>query len=422
MEKEIRQGGGRRYIVVFAVFMVYAVFNVAWVTTGVLGPSINKELGLTIQQTTLLVDIILFAKIFGSLFAGFLIYRFGLKWGYVIGCLLIGAGVLHQVFDTYASIILVRFFVGLGSAVALIGLIPVAQQYFSGKALSFVIALNMTSGSIGAGLGILFTPFVVKAFSGDWRLILSLYGLLNLVFVTLWILFQKDPPKPPEEKIKKGESNISKIMGIPQIIEALSSRVLWGMIIFYIGPLAFLNSTYSHFPLFFEGYSRLTQQDKETLIVWVPAIISLVLCVSPYLGAFLKAQGLYFKNALISCSIVMALSVIVFTVSTSFWILVTTAVVGGFAFGVFCPFFFALPSEMKDTTITKTSYILSCFWAFSFLLSFANQQFMGFLVDKFKTYDFSFYWLIGCLVIFSAISLSVIFPPKDYFASTQESQ
>ncbi|ECS0055035.1 MFS transporter, partial [Campylobacter jejuni] len=115
------------------IFSVYAVFSISWAATGSLMPLISNDLALNTQQATLITSMIVVAKIFGASFTAFLVYKFGLKKGYFLGCILMSSGIFLSFVDSYSGILIIRFLTGLGSACALVCLVPIAQQWFEKK-------------------------------------------------------------------------------------------------------------------------------------------------------------------------------------------------------------------------------------------------------------------------------------------------
>ncbi|EOH1570752.1 MFS transporter, partial [Campylobacter jejuni] len=110
-------------------FSVYTVFSISWAATG----SLSNDLALNTQQATLITSMIVVAKIFGASFTAFLVYKFGLKKGYFLGCILMSSGIFLSFVDSYSGILIIRFLTGLGSACALVCLVPIAQQWFEKK-------------------------------------------------------------------------------------------------------------------------------------------------------------------------------------------------------------------------------------------------------------------------------------------------
>ncbi|MBZ7954770.1 hypothetical protein [Campylobacter molothri] len=64
---------------------------------------------------------------------------------------------------------------GLGSACALVCLIPITQQWFEKKSLHFMISINTNSNIVGYIIGILFAESISNYF-GNWCYSLSFYA------------------------------------------------------------------------------------------------------------------------------------------------------------------------------------------------------------------------------------------------------
>ncbi|MBX2035808.1 MFS transporter, partial [Campylobacter jejuni] len=249
----------RRIGVEFIIFSVYAVFSISWAATGSLMPLISNDLALNTQQATLITSMIVVAKIFGASFTAFLVYKFGLKKGYFLGCILMSSGIFLSFVDSYSGILVIRFLTGLGSACALVCLVPIAQQWFEKKALHFVISFNITSNLVGITLGLILAESISNYF-GNWRDSLSFYAWINLILLILWLFVGKDENKKEEKK------NNAK-----DLIYALKSRVTWGMIIFYIGPILFLNSLFTFLPTFYAQYAGFSKELADFAKKEIPA-------------------------------------------------------------------------------------------------------------------------------------------------------
>lgn len=268
----------RRIGVEFIIFSVYAVFSISWAATGSLMPLISNDLALNTQQATLITSMIVVAKIFGASFTAFLVYKFGLKKGYFLGCILMSSGIFLSFVDSYSGILIIRFLTGLGSACALVCLVPIAQQWFEKKALHFVISFNITSNLVGITLGLVLAESISNYF-GNWRDSLSFYAWINLILLILWLFVGKDENKKEEKK------NNAK-----DLIYALKSRVTWGMIIFYIGPILFLNSLFTFLPTFYAQYAGFSKELADFAKKEIPALANFAIIFGPYLGLFFKRK------------------------------------------------------------------------------------------------------------------------------------
>ncbi|EKC9551628.1 MFS transporter [Campylobacter jejuni] len=110
------------------------------------------------------------------------------------------SGIFVSFVDSYSGILIIRFLTGLGSACALVYLVPIAQQWFEKKALHFVISFNITSNLVGITLGLILAESISNYF-GNWRDSLSFYAWINLILLILWLFVGKDENKKEEKRI-----------------------------------------------------------------------------------------------------------------------------------------------------------------------------------------------------------------------------
>lgn len=396
----------RRIGIEFVIFSVYMVFSISWAATGSLMPTIQKELALNIQQSTLITSMIVVAKIFGAFFTGILIYRFGLKKGYFLGCILMSSGIFLHFVNSYEGILLIRFLTGLGSACALVCLVPIAQQWFEGKMLHFVISFNITSNLVGITLALILAESISNYF-GNWRISLSFYAWINLLLLILWLFIAKD--NTHEQNVSSQHVNKKE-----EIFYALKSRVTWGMIIFYVGPILFLTSLFTFFPTFYKNYAGFSTEIANIATKEIPALANAAVIFGPYIGMYFKHKKVGFKKMLFVGGILIFICGICMIFLKDMAMIRIFAVLSGLFFSMWFPFFFNLPSELKGTTTSKTAYMMSAFWTITFLILAINTQIVAWSVDKTNSFTIGFVYIFG-LIFLSNIFAQIILPKQSHF-------
>lgn len=398
----------RKYLVQAIAFSVYAVFSISWFVVSVLTPEIGKELNISTSQSVLITNAIVFAKIFGAMFAGLLIYKYGLRIGYFLGCLFISGGILMGYVDKitfiepFYVIILSRFLSGLGSAVALAALVPIAQKYFAqSKNLSTVITINMNSNVVGSLIAFLFATEIVAYFNKDWKSAMVFFSYVNLALVLLWLFLDKKDEKPVLGDKEKGFAIIGSL---------LKNKVLWAMVIYYIGPLIFLNSTSLHLILYIKkelvAAGIFTQEKALEISRIFPSIICVVCVVSPFLGNYLKKKGYDRVKILSSVSLGLILCIGLYLLKNEY-ALYAAAVLGGALFGLVVPYLFSMPAEFLKDKPEFSGYVVSAFWSISFAILFINNQILAYIYDVSKSYFYGFIYLILLLLV-TPLSLRLV--------------
>lgn len=395
----------RRIGVEIVIFCVYAVFSISWAATGSLMPQISNDLSLNTQQATLITSMIVVAKMFGASFTAFLVYKFGLKKGYFLGCLLISSGVFLNFVESYSGILIIRFLMGLGSACALVCLVPISQQWFEKKALHFMISFNMSSNLVGITLGLIVAESISNYF-GHWRTSLSFYAWINLFLLILWLFVGKD------EKQDKNKMSSSKEKS--ELIYALKSPLTWGMIIFYVGPILFLSSLFTFLPTYYAEYAGFSKDLADFAKKEIPALANFVIIFGPYFGLYFKRKNVSFKKMLLFGGLSIFVCGLCMLFLKNLILIQIFAVLSGLVFSVWFPFFFNLPSELKESNPNRTAYIMSVFWSVSFLLLALNVEIVSFSVDKTHSFTLGFIYIFA-LIFISAILAQFILPKKENF-------
>lgn len=393
----------KKYFIWLLVFTVYAVFTIGWVSTGSLMPVIKDELGINTQQATLITTSISVAKIFGAFLAGWLVYKLGIRKGYFVGCLFISSGVFLSFADNYYAILVIRFLQGLGSACALVSLSPVTQRYFTGKQKSFFVSINITSNTIGNIIALLFAGWIASKI-GHWREALSLYAWINLLLIVGWLFISKNDSNTAESAPAMNKSS--------EFFAAMKSRLTWGMLLYYIGPILFLNSSFVFFPTYFQKYAGL---DKGSLAIQMaPALVSVAMLFAPFFGLYLKNKGMYFKRMFLLSPALTVIAAIILLVSKNDVVIMTASVLAGFFFEMATPFLFNLPVDMKGSSAEKTSYTMAIFWSLNYIIVAFNNEVIAFSVDKTGSFTFGFTYMFVLMAIFVPLSLWVL-PKRDFF-------
>lgn len=167
--------------------------------------------------------------------AGILMDRFGAKYLLVLACLMCAVGSwLFNFTGSLAIASLGRFFVGLGSAVAFIGVLTLAVAWLPKKYFSMVAGLVTMLGMFGAIGGQIGISYLSEVWG--WEYLLNLAPIIGALLFVMLLIFLKDAPLDvlPEKRIHQSTreflSELKTIFLDPQI---------W--LVGFIGSLLFLS-------------------------------------------------------------------------------------------------------------------------------------------------------------------------------------
>ncbi len=268
--------------------------------------------------------------------------------------------------------------------------------------MHFVISFNITSNLVGITLGLILAESISNYF-GNWRDSLSFYAWINLILLILWLFVGKDENKKEEKK------NNAK-----DLIYTLKSRVAWGMIIFYIGPILFLNSLFTFLPTFYAQYASFSKELADFAKKEIPALANFAIIFGPYLGLFFKRKNISFKIMLLSGGACIFICGFCMLFLQNLVLIQIFAVLSGIFYSMWFPFFFNLPSELKISNPNQTAYIMSAFWSITFVILSFNLWVVSWSIDKTHSFTLGFVYIFA-LIFISAILAQFVLPRRENF-------
>lgn len=393
------------YLIDAFIFLTYMVFGASWAAGGSLMGTIQKELSLSMSEGSFLTTSITIAKIVGALGAGLLVSKFGFKRAFGVGAFLISLSVLSGLTNSYLSLLLLRFVMGLGSAICLVCLVPIVQQLFELRLHSTMNGINAVSNIIGTIVALLISPLLLEIFHG-WRAVLTFYGAISLIIAILWVF--------TEPRIFSQQAAISQHATVEyykkaQFKKALTSSVTWGMFCFYFFPICFLNTSFTFYPLYFKQVLHLP---SSSLASYSATLINCGILVGGITGNSLRNLILHPKKILISAILGAVTCGIVNLIATNANLVALCALMSGVFIGTIIPIFFTIPSYAPDANPIKTSYIMSIFWSCTFICVTFNIWFIGYLGDVTGNLISGFIYMF-CLSVLSLIGITII-PTKKH--------
>jgi MFS family permease len=182
----------KKYILEALMFSTYALFAVSWVSGALLTPAVQSSFGEAgLANATWGSNVITLAKIAGNLAAAMVLMRLGAKRAFTLAIILIAAGGLGALADSYNAWLLSRLALGLGGALAIVYFNPVVLHYFSAAERPLINGINAAAFNTGNLLALLSTGALV-VWLGSWQSVIALYGVMLLALALLWWLCAED--------------------------------------------------------------------------------------------------------------------------------------------------------------------------------------------------------------------------------------
>ncbi|MFC1527327.1 MFS transporter [Candidatus Neomarinimicrobiota bacterium] len=305
----------------FIIFSItlFAVMGVASITPAF--PQIIKHYNLSVQQIGYLITAFTLPGIFLSLFIGILADRYGRKTILFPSMLIFGvAGFLCAFQSDYKSLLMMRFFQGVGAASLGSLNITLIGDLFDGKNRIKAMGYNASVLSIGTAsfpaIGGLFASF-------DWQYAFYLpVIILPFAFV---VLFRLQAPNV--------RTNISLREYLGNAWKTINRKKVWGLsmvniLVFIILYGAFL----SFFPILME-----TRFQANSLVIGITmSLMSLTTAISSSQLAKVRKQ-VTFETLLYLSSLGYAISLVILYFAAGWIMLIIAISLFGIAHGLFIP-------------------------------------------------------------------------------------
>lgn len=389
----------KKWVIEFVLYTVYMVFGAAWATTGAVMPQIMNDFNVDVSHAALMSNVILWAKIVGAVCTAVLVSRLGTRKSYFLGCIMTGSSLLIPFIDNFSLLLIIRFLGGLGGAICLVSLVPTVARFFDNKMASTLNSINCTSNIIGTIIALTLAGYLSLLFNG-WRNLLAIYGLITIILGFVWIACFTD-----EERQQDCRTTISYEQRMTVLKDVLFSRVVWGMIIQYMGAMIMMIFMFTFLPLYYAKYANFPTDSSAHLSGTVNQVGILL---GALMGPYFKNHGYNYKSWLFVSSIFMAITTFVMLFATNDIVILLCSFLTGSVFATWFAFIFSIPKEEQKNANTQTvTYSMATFWVCTFTLATINSQLIGWSIDLTGGFTLGFTYIFVLMVVSPVIALFV---------------
>lgn len=393
-----------KWIIEIVLYAVYMVFGAVWATTGSVMPQIMADFHVDVSHAALMSNVILWAKIVGSVCTAILVSRLGTRKSYLLGCVMIGLSVFIPLTHDFTVLLIIRFLGGLGGAICLVSLVPTVARYFDNKTSATLNSINCTSNIIGTIIALTLAAWL-STLLGGWRNLLAAYGVITLILGVVWMLCFKD-----EESNVKTAAQITRAEKWQALKAVIFSRIVWGMIAQYAGAMIMMVFMFTFLPLYYAKYAHLPADSHAHLSGTVNQV---GIMLGAIVGPMCKAKGYHYKSWLFVTSIIMAITTFAMLFATNDMVILVCSFLTGFVFATWFAFIFSIPKEgLKNATTQTVTYAMSTFWFVTFIIVTINSQIIGWSIDLTHGFTVGFTWVFALMVI-SPVVAWLIFPKRQ---------
>jgi ACS family tartrate transporter-like MFS transporter len=277
------------------VLLLFVVALIDRNNVGFAALTMNKELGITTQQFGLMFGIFYFGYFTFEIPSNLLLHKIGARvwitrilfsWGIVATL----SGVVHTIHQLY----FVRFLLGLAEAGYFPGIVLYLTYWFPRKEHARAFALFIMATPVTTIVGAPISGFILDhihwlGFS-SWRWLLILEGAPALILgaVTYFCL----PSRPEEVKFLsadekewiRAELDREERQKLDHheysVIQALSSRRVWHLVLVYFGMMVGLHTFSSWAPQLVQSFSKAYSSSAVGMLIALPSVVGLAAMIS----------------------------------------------------------------------------------------------------------------------------------------------
>ena len=242
---------GLRWWIIALVCLATVINYIDRSALGIMWPEMSKDLGLTKEDYSWIINIFTITYAAGKFISGKLYDKVGTKIGFVLSIFFWSlASVLHFFAKGAASLGIFRGLLGVAEAGNWPGAVKNNAEWFPIKERGLAQGIFNAGAAIGS---IVAAPAVSELFGVyGWRVTFVIIGVLGFLWIIPWLIFNKTNPKNhpwiTDEEKKHIESGRLESRQNKQddkslsVIEILSKKESWGVIAarFFIEPIWWL--------------------------------------------------------------------------------------------------------------------------------------------------------------------------------------
>lgn len=379
-----------KYVVETIIFLSYVLFAMAWVGGTASMDQIMRAMHIDgLANASFLSGAVTIAKIAGTFVAAWIAVQLGVKRAFLLSALLVGVGVLTPFAQSYESLLLSRFMMGLGGALMVVYFNPIVLQFFAVQERPTVNGLNAVAFNIGTAL-ILWGWVGINEMTGGWQQSLIAFGVATLVLAGLWCLVSWRP-------VASGQTSDADSASLDYGYgQGLRDPFVWAYALTYAGLLSFYVCLFTFYP-------------KAGIVAskWV------IGCgIVGTLVGIVYSKRVAARIPVIRWSgLLQLVGVVALSFSASEQVRMISAMLLGFAIFLPVTALVSIPHELPSMTGQRITVVFSLFWSISYLVATVALWGFGKLVDLNQgDYTHAF---IMISVLSSSFFLGSFFLPKD---------
>ena len=196
---------------------------------------------------------------------GFLISVIGSKKAMTLSGVLMSAGLLIPLVDSFTMLVVLRIFFGIGAAISIPTTSAITMEWFKPKEFPLINGVNESGRALGVSLGVLCAIPIANI--NGWETTLFLYSILPAIATLLWLIVGRSVNNltipPPISSFKE---NIPLILNRNTILLAIGA----------IGPLSLFVGYSAWLPTYYNEVQGMTMVKAGSIVSIIPLVSAML--------------------------------------------------------------------------------------------------------------------------------------------------
>ena len=383
-----------RFVIEGLICSMLVLVGLLWIAPGPLFSLISAEYGINRTLVGLTTSIMSLAMGAASVPAGILSNKIGLRKSFTIGAFLMSAGLLTPFAANIALLIAIRIIIAIGVAMMFPIASGIVMQWFRHEALPVVNGINISATSIGNSMALFLT--VAIAGTLGWKMTLTAYGALTLLFALAWLFLGREVKKNTVADTESAPINIGSILRRRETL--LLGLCVAGPFTMFMGLSSWLPSYYH------EAFGMSLEQGG--FVTGLAPLFGIPACI---LGGILPLRMGVRKPFLFASGAVLVVASFGTFLFNIVPVIYVSVALTGMALMFFQPTIFTIVMELPGANPKSAALVIAAAWAIGNVAGFFGPVIIGALMDATGSYV---YGLTVCAIASVSLFAVTFFLPE----------
>lgn len=320
---------------------------------------------------SLLISVVSIVLTLFLLPGGLLISKIGSKRAMALSGVLMTAGLLAPLTDSFLLLVIMRFVFGIGAAISIPTTSAIIMEWFKPSERPFLNGINEMGRAIGVSVGV--SIAVPLANVVEWQMVFFFYAMIPMVATVLWLAAARPSGHLEETGTEPGFWD-----NLPLILNRNTLLIAVGT----IGPFALFIGYSSWLPTYYNEIQGMTTEKAGSIVAVMPLATAVA---TPLSGMFLSKLGRR-KPVLLFTGLTFPLFALGSFLTSGTILPIVCVIALGILFALFIVTILTIPMELPGVTANKVGIVTAAALTIGNGTTVLSPIFIGALTDFMNSY------------------------------------